>query len=282
MAVAPVVEKYKVPLITGSAESPLIWLNKFGYTFGTIPPVSYTGATPIYTLSEMNPAPQTAVILGSNDTFSKATAEAFKAAAEKVGIKVRKFNIVPSGQDLTPLMSAVRGLRPDLVAFGGHDEELIKLVKSLQQINYTPKALLMHYGVTEPAFVEALGKSAEQVYGASVWTSTSKSQGQILWKDAPSYAAAAQKEYQSAPDYTQAASSAAGLAFQAAVQSAGLTPPLSETGRQKLVEALESLDIETFYGRINFADEGEYYHANVGLTPLTIQIQKGQSVGSVP
>jgi len=274
MAAAPVVEKYKVPMITGSAESPLIWLNKFKYTFGTIPPVSFTGATPIATLAALPEPPKTAVILGSNDTFSKATAEAFKAAAEKAGIKVLKYNIVPAGQDLTPLMSAVRGLRPDLVAFGGHDEELIKLVKSLQQINYTPKALLMHYGVTEPAFIEALGNNSNQVFGASVWTATVKTRSEMLWADAASYAAAAEKAYQSAPDYTQAGSSAAGLAYQAALQKIGATPPLSETARVALIQALEDLDVETFYGRINFATEGEYYHANVGLTPLTIQIQE--------
>jgi branched-chain amino acid transport system substrate-binding protein len=274
MAAAPVVEKYKVPMITGSAESPLIWLNKFKYTFGTIPPVSFTGATPISTLAALPDPPKTAVILGSNDTFSKATAEAFKAAAEKAGIKVRKYNIVPAGQDLTPLMSAVRGLRPDLVAFGGHDEELIKLVKSLQQINYTPKALLMHYGVTEPAFIEALGNNSNQVYGASVWTPTAKTRGELLWADAASYAAAAEQAYQVPADYTQAGSSAAGLAYQAALQQIGATPPLSESERIALVRALEELDVETFYGRINFATDGEYYHANVGLTPLTIQIQE--------
>lgn len=274
MAAAPVVEKYKVPMITGSAESPLIWLNKFKYTFGTIPPVSFTGATPISTLAALPDPPKTAVILGSNDTFSKATAEAFKAAAEKAGIKVRKYNIVPAGQDLTPLMSAVRGLRPDLVAFGGHDEELIKLVKSLQQINYTPKALLMHYGVTEPAFIEALGNNSNQVYGASVWTPTAKTRGELLWADAASYAAAAEQAYQVPADYTQAGSSAAGIAYQAALQQIGATPPLSESERIALVRALEELDVETFYGRINFATDGEYYHANVGLTPLTIQIQE--------
>lgn len=273
MAAAPVVEKYKVPMITGSAESPLIWLNKFKYTFGTVPPVSYTGASPITALSALPEPPKTAVILGSNDTFSKATAEAFKAAAEAAGIKVLKYNIVPANQDLTPLMSAVRGLRPDLVAFGGHDEELIKLVKSLQQINYTPKALLMHYGVTDAAFVQALTTSANQVYGATVWTPTSKTSGELLWPDAASYASAAVKAYQVPADYTQAGSTAAGIAFQAALQNIGATPPLSETARIELVQALEELDVETFYGRINFADDGEYYHANVGLTPLTIQIQ---------
>ncbi len=79
-------------------------------------------------------------------------------------------------------------------------------------------------------------------------------------------------------DYTQAGSSAAGLAFQAALQKIGATPPLSEQARVDLVKALETLDVQTFYGRINFATEGQYYHANVGLTPLTVQIQNGKVV----
>ncbi|GAB4265854.1 MAG: amino acid ABC transporter substrate-binding protein [Deferrisomatales bacterium] len=278
LAVAPVLEKYRVPMITGSAESPLIWKQKFRYTFGTIPPVNYTGAAPVKTLKEMDPTLRSAVILGSNDTFSKATAEAFKAAAEEAGIRVRKFNIVPAGQDLIPLMSAVKGLRADLVAFGGHDEELINLIKALRQVNYTPKALLMHYGVTEPAFVDALGKDAEQVCGASVWTPSLHTSGQYLWPDAPSYARAAETAFGVAADYTQAGSSAAGIAFQAALQKIQAAPPLDEAERDALRQALEALDIQTFYGRIDFADAGEYFHANVGLTPLTVQVQGGRAV----
>lgn len=278
LAVAPVLEKYKIPMITGSAESPMIWKQKFFYTFGTVPPVNYTGATPIESLAKLNPAPKTAVILGSNDTFSKATAEAFKEAAEKLGIKVLKFNVVPSGQDLTPFMSAVKVLRPDLLAFGGHDEELINLVKSLRQINYTPKALLMHYGVTEPAFIESLGKDAEQVFGASVWTSSIHAKSDILWSDAASYGKAAMDAFKVPADYTQAGSSTAGIAFQAALQKIEAAPPLSEANREALIKALEELEVMTFYGKLKFAKEGEYYHANVGITPLTIQIQNGKVV----
>ncbi len=278
LAVAPVIEKYRVPMITGSAESPLIWRQKFRYTFGTIPPVNYTGATPINLLAGLKPAPKTAIILGSNDAFSKATAEAFKAASEKAGIRVLKYNIVPAGQDLIPLLSAAKVMRPDLIAFGGHDEELINLVKALRQINYTPKALLMHYGVTEPAFVEALGKDAEDVFGASVWTPTLHTRGTLLWKDAVTYAKDAKAAYGVPADYTQAGCSAAGIAFQAALQKAGVTPPLDDGEREALLKALEELDIQTFYGRIRFAREGEYYHANVGLNALTVQIQGGTPV----
>ena len=149
------------------------------------------------------------MVFGSNDTFSKATATAFNAEpCEKQGIKVFKFDIVPEGQDLTPLLSAMKGLRPDIIAFGGHDEELINLVKDLHQIDYTPKALLMHYGVTEPAFVDALKNDANQVFGGAVWTETTKTSSKILWKDSQAYASAAKKAFGVPADYTQAGCSA--------------------------------------------------------------------------
>lgn len=276
LAVAPVVDKYKVPMITGSAESPLIWTNKFYYTFGTIPPINFTGAASIKTLTELKPAPKTIAIIGSNDAFSKATAEAYKTAAEAARLKVVKFSIVPSGQDMTPLLSAIRGMKPDVVAFGGHDEEHVKMVKALRQIGYTPKALLMHCGITEKAFIDAVGKDAEQIFGTTCWTSTANTRSKILWPTAAAYSAASRKAFNNPGDYTQGGCSAAGIAFQVALQKIGATPGMSESMRAKLIKALEEVDVQTFYGRVKFATSGQYYHANVGLTPLTVQIQNSQ------
>lgn len=276
LAVAPVVDKYKVPMITGSAESPLIWKNKFKYTFGTIPPINFTGATSIKTLTEMKPAPKTIAIIGSNDAFSKATAEAYKAAAEAAKLKVLKYSIVPSGQDMTPLLSAVRSMKPDIIAFGGHDEEHVKFVKALRQIGYTPKALLMHCGITEKAFIDAVGKDGDQVFGTTCWTGTAKTKSKILWPTAAAYSAASQKAFNNPGDYTQGGCSAAGIAFQVALQKVGAKPGMNEEVRTKLIKALEEVDVQTFYGRVKFATSGEYYHANIGLDPLTVQIQSGK------
>ena len=276
LAVAPVVDKYKIPMITGSAESPLIWKNKFKYTFGTIPPINFTGATSIKTLTELKPAPKSIAIIGSNDAFSKATAEAYKSAAEKARLKIVKYSIVPSGQDMTPLLSAVRSMKPDVIAFGGHDEEHVKFVKALRQIGYTPKALLMHCGITDKAFTDAVGKDGEQIFGTTCWTGTAKTKSKVLWPTAAAYAAASQKAFNNPGDYTQGGCSAAGIAFQAALQKVGAKPGMDEAMRTKLVQALEQIDVQTFYGRVKFATAGEFYHANVGLDPLTIQIQGGK------
>jgi len=276
IAMGPVCDKYEVPVVGGAAESPMIYLQKFKYTFGTLPPVNFTGAGCISTLCKLDPPPKTAVVIGANDTFSKATAETFRDGFEKVGIKVLRFDIVPSGQDLAPLLSVMKGMRPDILAFGSRDEELIKMVKNLRQMNWAPKIVVMHYGVTDPSFTEALKDDANQVFGVTVWTDSSKNTSKYLWKNATEYEAAANKAYGQDGDYTQGGCSVSGIVFQVALQKIKATPPLSLEKRRELCKAIEEVDVQTFLGRIKFATEGQFYHANTSIEPLTVQIQAGK------
>jgi branched-chain amino acid transport system substrate-binding protein len=278
MAVAPILEKYKIPMITGSAESPLIWKQKFKYTFGAIPAVDLTGVSPINTLAkEVQPAPKSIAIMGVNDPFSKAVADAFKAAAEKEGIKVVKYDIVPAGTDFTPLISAIKGLAPDILAVGGHEKEHMEVIKACKSLGFMPKIFVMHYGITTPDFIKNLGKDSDFVMGAAVWTPD------VNYKDAlfgstKDYVQLSKNRWGSTPDYTEAACSATGEVFAAALQKIGATPPLSEEKRDKLVQALEEIQVDTFYGPIKFATEGNWYHNNTGLKPLTIQLMNGEQV----
>jgi branched-chain amino acid transport system substrate-binding protein len=276
IATSPVVEKYKVPMI-GGPESPNVWLRKPQYTFGTIPPVNFTGAGTVDTLMALSPKPQSAVVVGLNDPFSKSVATSFKDAFEKRGVKVLKFDIVPPGQDLTPLLSVMKGMEPDIVAYGGHDEDLIKFVKSMHQINFSPKGLIMHYGITGPAFFEALKADANQIFGAAVWTETTKTSSKILWPNSEAFAKAGMKAYGVPVDYDIAGCAAGGIAFQVALQRINAAPPLDEAKREQLMKALEAVDVDTFYGHIKFATEGEFFHSNTAMKILTLQIQNGQA-----
>jgi branched-chain amino acid transport system substrate-binding protein len=166
-------------------------------------------------------------------------------------------------------------MRPDLICLAGHEEDLINMVKVLAQVNYTPKALAMHYGVTNPGFAEALGKNANGVLGGSVWTERMDLKGQ-LWPDPKAYAKAALEKYDVPADYTQAACSATGVVFQQALAELGSAPPLSEEDRVKLKEIIETISVDTFYGTLDYATEGQFRHANVGLDALAIQITDGE------
>ena len=279
LAVAPITEKYKMPHITGSAESPLIWLKKFKYTFGTIPPVSINARSAIKTLAEdVSPKPKTIAILGIDDAFSKFAAEAQKLEAEKQGLKVLKYEIVPEGSDYTPSISAIKPLNPDIFAMGNHEKAAIEMIKIAKELRFNPRAYTQHYGMTTPDFRKGLGKDDEYVFGNSVWTPSMKYQATVLFKTPKEYFDAFKAKFGSEPDYTEAGCTAAWIAFQEALRSIKAAPPLTEAQKDALVGALEKLNLMTFYGQVKFALEGDYYHSNAGLQPITLQYQDGKLV----
>ena len=276
-AVAPILDKYKVPMITGSAESPSIWTQKFAYTFGSVPAADLTASSPLETLSKLTDPPKTIAIIGVNDAFSKSVAESFKAAAEKNGMKVLKYDVVPAGTDFTPLISAIKQLNPDVLAVGGHEAEHMEIIKGSKSLGFMPKAFVMHYGITNPDFTKNLGKDADYVYGAAVWTPDLQLKDD-LYGTAQDYVKLYQVKYNATPDYTAAACSATGQSFSAALAKIGAKPPLSDQQREELMKALEQVEVNTFYGPIKFATEGNWFHNNVGLKALTIQMVKGEQI----
>jgi len=279
LALAPIAEKYKIPHITGSAESPLIWKRKFKYTFGTIPAVSLIAQASIQTLAkDVTPKPKTVAILGIDDAFSKFAAEAFKMSAEKEGFKVLKYDIVPEGSDYTPQVSAIKALKPDIFAMGSHEKAAIEMIKIAKELKFNPQAFVQHYGMTTPDFRKGLGKDAEFVLGTSVWTPNMKHQATLLFKNPKEYADAFKAKFGDEPEYTNAGSTAAGIAFQEALRMIKAKPPLTQENKDALISALEKLNIMTFYGQVKFAVEGDFYHCNAGLQPVAIQYQGGKLV----
>ncbi len=71
---------------------------------------------------------------------------------------------------------------------------------------------------------------------------------------------------------------AGGIAFQLAIQKAGVTPPLTERKRVKVRDELAKLDIVTAAGPVRFDPAG----FNVANPLAIIQIQKGKSVCTDP
>jgi branched-chain amino acid transport system substrate-binding protein len=195
-----------------------------------------------------------------------------------VGIEVVRFDIVPEGTDYTASVSATKALNPDILAMGSHEKAAMEIIKISKELKYNPKAFVQHYGMSNPDFQKGLGKDSEYVFGTSVWTPNLSHQGTLLFKNPKEYADAFKAKYGTVADYTNAGSTAAGLAFQEALRMIKAKPPLTQAQKDALVGALEKLNIMTFYGSIKFATEGEYYHDNSGLQPIALQYQGGNLV----
>ncbi|MBX6323634.1 MAG: amino acid ABC transporter substrate-binding protein [Rhodospirillaceae bacterium] len=277
LAVAPICEKYQVPMIAGSAESPNVWKKKPQNTFGMIPSVDLTAGKSLgVILEQADPKPTSIYVVGANEPFSKEAAEGFQQGGKDLGLNELGFDLVPPNADLTPTVTTIAAKNPDIVAVGAHEEVLINFVKACKSLNFAPKALIMHYGVTNPAFAQELGKDADGVLGITVWTPDVPFKDD-LFGTAPQFDEAFYNRYGSHPDYTAAACAVSGLVFQVAAGKLGKAPPLSADDRQQLTEILAATDLQTVYGPVKFAQEGDHFHDNVSPTPVLMQIQGGES-----
>jgi branched-chain amino acid transport system substrate-binding protein len=127
------------------------------------------------------------------------------------------------------------------------------------------------YGPTVPQFVTDLKQDAEFVIAASEWTPN------MPYKDGV-FGTAVQfnenyfKRFQRYPDYVEAASAGGALAQQMVLEELKLTPPLQKKDREAITEKLHQNTFDTFYGKIQFGQDG----ANVAHPPVAVQIQDGK------
>ena len=277
LAVCPIMEQNSMPHITGSAESPQIWQQGFEYSFGTIPTVSIIASETGEALLNLDPNAESVYITGVNEPFSKSTAEAMRTAAENAGVEVLDFQLFPRGADYANVVSQAKSAGPDLHLHGGHIGSHVNLINAAEQFDYSPNGFMMHYGVNTGSYKDGAGAGAAHTFGATVWLPSADRSGGALFDSPSAYADAAQAAYGSAPDYTQAGSTAAGIVFQEAFKELGSAPPLSQDDKDELISVLEEIEVNTFYGDVRFETEGEYYHNNINTTSLLIQLAEDGS-----
>jgi branched-chain amino acid transport system substrate-binding protein len=283
LAAQPICAKYRVPMISGSAESPNVWLAQPAFNFGMIPSVDLSSGKSIRLIAEnaKDPNPQSAAVIGVNEPFSKETAEGFRTGVEETGLELKHYELIPAKADLTPIISNLAAMNPDLVAVGGHEEVLINFIRAAKSLNFRPKAIIMHYGVTAPGFAEELGPDADGVFGITMWTADVPYKDE-LFGSAKDYDQLSFERWGTHPDYTEAACSASGLVLMDAAARMGKAPPWNEEDHQALAEAIEATDIETSYGPVKFETSGDHFHDNTQPVPVLIQIKNGQTVPVAP
>jgi branched-chain amino acid transport system substrate-binding protein len=282
IAMNPICVKYQTPCIAGSAESPGSWSPQPQYTYGIIPSVDLTADKALKFIVELGqPKPTSAAIIGANEPFSKDAAAGFAKGAKEAGLNLVENSLFPPKADLTPIMSGIASKKPDLLAVGGHDTVLIDAVKAAKSVKYMPKAIIMHYGVTEPSFAKTLGTSADGVCGLVDWT-PQFSYSDSIFGSASKFASDYKAKYGVEVDYTGAGCAVSGEVLQLALQKLGKPPHLEQSDRAQLNKLIADTNIKTFYGPIRFEKSGNHFHDNTLPPPVLVQIKNGGIVAVAP
>jgi branched-chain amino acid transport system substrate-binding protein len=273
-----VAEKYKYPLISGAASSNKLFERGFRYYFSTLGKATEEIRGCVDIVQILSPKPKSGAIIGSDILFTALACEGYKKYAAQNGIEIIDSELFPiTLQDYNSMLLKVKQKNPDILFVGSHLMVAMKTIKAMKEIDFSPKMVTFSYGPTVPDFVKSLVKDAEYVVAASEWAPN------LPYKD-PLFGTARQfnenyfKKYQRYPDYVEAASAAGAYAMQVAIEKLGITPPVKEEDRVRLMEELHKQNLMTFYGVVKFGPDG----ANEAHPPVAVQIQNGKLINVFP
>ena len=273
-----IAEQYKIPMVEGNGAAKAIFSKGFHYIFGVLSPASEYAKVMLEAALALPNPPKTVAIISANDAFSLEVAAAAKDYAASHNLNVVYYQQYPANStDLTSVLTALKtsgpgGAVPDMLLGSGHENEAVTTMKEAKQLHVNAKLYAFTVGPATPDFISALGPTANDVLGSAQWTAQEKYNGTDVFGTPANYTQMYQAEYGHHPSYQSAESTAAGIAFQYAIQNAGSIDP------QKIRDALASLDITTFYGEVRFDSTG----ANTYKPMATIQIQNGTLVTVYP
>lgn len=276
-AIAAVTEKHKIPMVEGNGASRSLFTNGYKYLFAVLSTSDY------YLREVINLAARQAKADGrqasslkvavavEDDPFSKDVRDGVVADAKRYGMKVVIDDKLPPGlNDMTPTLTKVKRLKPDMLVVSGHSKGAALAVRQVsEQQVMVPMLAITH---CESAKIhKKFGKSANGILCAAQWA-PSMSYSDNYFGSATNYSSIFQREYGYVPPYQSAESSAALLVWADALKRAG------SFNTKKVRNSLATTDLKTFFGPVKFDETGK----NVAKRMVLRQIQNGVYVPVAP
>lgn len=165
-----VAEKYGIPFVTGTSESPALTERGFK-TFFSVTPTANDIARDFFTflrdISKEKGVPlRSLAVMHVNDNWGSSLAQ----SSEKLyrGFGYDKLSTVSYAAQVSDLRSEVLKLKsdnPDVVLQASFDADAILAMRSYQALAFTPKAILaMGASFATSDFIKALGKNADYAF----------------------------------------------------------------------------------------------------------------------
>ncbi|MGI9363985.1 MAG: amino acid ABC transporter substrate-binding protein [Rhizobiaceae bacterium] len=273
-AIAPVTEKYQIPMIEAEGASRSLFNKGYKYLFAVLSTSEQYLASAVTLAAEKakemgkQPGDVNVAIAVENDPFSLDIRAGVMEDAKKLGMNVVIDEKLPRDlSDMTAILTKVKLVNPDLLVVSGHSKGAATAVRQIgeQKVN-TPMIALTH---CEAADVTGnFGAAANDILCATQWSET------LSYED-PIFGTAAnyEKEFKAAyPEYKDkkvpyqtAQATAAVYVFKDAFERAGTLD------KEKVRDAISATEMNTFYGGIKFSEAGN----NIAKPMVLRQIQDG-------
>ena len=246
-----------VPQISPSSTNPKYTLQGFKTTFRVVAHDDQQGPTLGRYAAGAVKAKRVAVIDDST-AYGQGIADAFEATVKAAGAKVlAREHTTDKDTDFKAILTKIKGLKPDLIMFGGIDPQAGPMVKQMAQLGIKAK-FMGGDGIQTPNFIKLGGDAAEGVMASIPGLPKDQMPGGKAFLDKYKAKFNAEVELYAPMGYD------AVMVFIDAMKRAGSTEPakfLPEVGKTRYQGVI---------GPIAFDDKGDLVNG-----PITIYVVKG-------
>jgi branched-chain amino acid transport system substrate-binding protein len=258
IAVAPVVERHKFPLVGATASTTLVRdLGGKYMWFTEIMPDAYGNDLPKLLGAA---GVKRVAIITMQLPLALETKKFLLPALQKASIEV-VFNqeYPPDIKDMTGLLTSLKAAGPDAVIGLSYPSDSIIYLSTAREIGLTAKFQFLEIGPTEPFLLQKFGDNLNGIVTVGHWSPDQKA-----WPKARPFFDAYKAKFNEPPDYLDSVSSfMSAEILQQAVEKVGLD-------REKIREAIATGTFDTINGPVRFKGA-----TNVGTPNGYLQIQKG-------
>lgn len=266
-AMAPVTEKYEVPMVEANGASLSLFNKGYKYLFAVLSTTEQYLQTAVTLAADVSKNPKKVKVAGAfeNDPFSQDIRNGVFDDAKRLGMKtVLDDKLPPDLNDMSATLTKVKALKPDLLVVSGHAKGAALAIRQIADMKVdVPMLALTHCDSAD--IIGKFGKAAEYALCASQWD-RSLSYRDKIFGSAEDFAKLFEKTYNYAPPYQSAESAAAVLVFKDAFERA------NSFDKKKVRDAIAATNMQTFYGNIKFDPTGK----NIAKPMVLYQVQDGQ------
>jgi branched-chain amino acid transport system substrate-binding protein len=258
IAIAPVVERHRFPLVGATASTTLVGELGAKYMWFTEMQADSFGGDLPKLLTEVG-AKRIAIITNQLP-LALETKKFLVPALQKAGLEIVFNQEYPADiKDMTGLLTGVKSATPDAVLGLAYPSDSILYMSTAREIGLQAKFQFLEIGPTEAFFLEKFGANLDGIVTVGHW-----SPDQTMWPKARPFFEAYKAKFNELPDYLDSVSSyMSAEILQQAVAKVGLD-------RAKLRETIAGSTFDTINGPVRFNGA-----RNVGTPNSYLQIQKG-------
>ncbi|MCG8694966.1 MAG: amino acid ABC transporter substrate-binding protein, partial [Minwuiales bacterium] len=271
-AIAPVTEKYKIPMVEAEGASRSLFTQGYRYLFAVLSTSEQYLASAIDLAAEMaekegkSPADIKIAMAFENDPFSLDVRAGVVDDAKKYDMKIVIDDKLPRDlSDMSATLTKAKALKPDLLIVSGHSKGAATAVRQINEMKIDVPMIAMTH--CEAAKVtDKFGAGANDILCSTQWAETLSYQDEMFGTAAEYHELfkSTYEGYTTVP-YQSAQATAAVMVWKDAFERA------NSFDIEKVRDAIAATDLNTFYGPIRFSEAGN----NIAKPMVLRQIQNG-------